>query len=211
MGLFDQDIRSVLIERLRKQDESATIVEEMPLLRGRGRADVAFINGELHGFEIKSERDSLVRLGTQAEHYESSFEFITLVVARKHLSHARERVPKTWGLILAERGADGRVSLSEKREAKRNARINPAVFARMLWKRDCLKVLVKAGISVRHHAPVIELWKLIESLPLEMLRNEVRNALKLRQQKLGQLQIQYGDSRTIEPIASDRQALPHHP
>jgi hypothetical protein len=70
--LLDQDIREALKKTLREQDRNAAIIEELPLQRGRGRADLAFVNGELWGFEIKSEADSLIRLGIQREHYESA-------------------------------------------------------------------------------------------------------------------------------------------
>ncbi len=71
-GLLDEHIRDALKSTLREQDHTGAIIEEMPLLRGRGRADLAFINGKLYSFEIKSEADSLIRLGMQTENYEAS-------------------------------------------------------------------------------------------------------------------------------------------
>ena len=86
--LLDEHIREALKTALRGQDNAAAIIEEMPLLRGRGRADLAFVNGRLCGFEIKSEADSLIRLGMQTENYEAVFEFNTIVAAQKHLTLA---------------------------------------------------------------------------------------------------------------------------
>jgi len=111
--LLDQNIREALKRTLREQDSSAAIIDELPLLRGRGRADLAFVNGEMWGFEIKSEADSLVRLGVQADNYESVFEFNTIVAARKHLRLARKKIPTNWGIIEA-RQIDGETRLHHK-------------------------------------------------------------------------------------------------
>src|ERR1700761_7428127 len=91
--LLDQHIREALRKALRMKDGSAAIIDEMPLMRGRGRADLAFVNGRLCGYEIKSEADSLARLEIQSVNYESVFEFNTIVVAHKHLKAATSKVP----------------------------------------------------------------------------------------------------------------------
>ncbi len=62
--LGDSDIRAVLRSRLflKHPDEADTVViEELGLCRGQVRVDVAVVNGLLHGYEIKSDRDSLRR------------------------------------------------------------------------------------------------------------------------------------------------------
>lgn len=199
VGLFDEDIRAALIDSLRKEDPTAVIVEELPLLRGRGRADLAFINGSLCGYEIKSEHDSLVRLGTQTDQYQSAFEFVTLVVTRKHLKSARNRVPSSWGLILAERATDGCVRLTQKRTAKKNNATDPKVLVRLLWKQECLRILKRVGVPVSAQTAVIMLWEQLETLPRRTLCDQVRLALKARQKPSAQLQIQYDDLRPIEP------------
>jgi hypothetical protein len=208
--MLDEDIRYALKCALWNRDSAAAIIEELPLLRGRGRADLAFVNGELCGYEIKSDVDSLVRLGTQAEHYQSVFEFITLVAARKHLKHARNRIPRSWGIIEAEE-IEGRVSLRERRKPRRNRSIDGAALARILWKRECLRILPKQGIKVPPQTPIRDLWTLVESLPVRTLCDEVRRALKLRLGITDSPQTQRDDSRTTEPIGSSFQDLPHHP
>jgi len=197
--VLDHDIREALKKSLREQDLTAAIIDELPLLRGKGRADLAFVNGELCGFEIKSEADSLVRLGMQADNYEAIFEFNTLVASRKHLKTARGRLPKTWGIIEAKE-VDGRVELVPRRSAQRNLKLCNSALVRLLWKGECLQILKKAGICVRPQAPVIELWRLTESLSIEQLCTEVREALKRRQAKIAGQQIPYGDSRTTVAI-----------
>jgi len=177
--MLDEDIRSALKSSLREKDSAAAILEELPLLRGRGRADLAFVNGELCGFEIKSDVDSLVRLGTQTDHYQSVFEFVTLVAARKHLKDARKRIPRSWGIIEAQE-IDGHVALQERRRPRRNHSFDNAALARILWKKECLRILSKSDMRTSPHTPIREIWKLIESLPSRTLCDEVRKALKLR-------------------------------
>jgi hypothetical protein len=194
--MLDEDIRAALKLVLRQSDPSGAIIDELPLMRGRGRADLAFVNGELWGFEIKSEGDSLVRLGAQKENYEKVFEFNTLVAARKHLKLARRRIPKTWGIIEAKR-VNGEIELVHRRQPQRNHAINNSALTRLLWKNECRRILRKAQIHTNPQAPVIDLWKLIETLDSDQLCTEVREALKQRQAKAALQRTPYDDSHTI--------------
>src|SRR5262249_26817602 len=81
--LFDSGIRPGLRSwlRLKHADESDTVlIEELGLCRGRVRVDVAVVNGLLHGYEIKSDRDSLRRLAGQVEVYGKVLDRATLVI-----------------------------------------------------------------------------------------------------------------------------------
>lgn len=197
--LLDVHIREALKRTLHDQDSTAAIIDEMPLLRGRGRADLAFVNGRLCGFEIKSEADSLIRLGSQTENYEAIFEFNTIVAARRHLTLARERLPQTWGIIEAFQ-VDGNVQLRPRRRAQRNRNISNSALARLLWKNECLLFLRRAGFRIRPTAPVIELWHLVESMDNRRLCQVVREALKRRQVRAAQLQIPCDDLHTTAAI-----------
>jgi hypothetical protein len=59
----DRDVRAALLRRLSSDyadDADTRIVEEMGVWSGSVRIDVAVINGELSGYELKSDRDTLV-------------------------------------------------------------------------------------------------------------------------------------------------------
>ena len=61
----DEDIRSVLRARLALEygtDPSALVLDEFGLACSSARVDLAVVNGCLHGYEIKSDVDSLARL-----------------------------------------------------------------------------------------------------------------------------------------------------
>jgi hypothetical protein len=193
--LLDQNIREALKKSLRNQDSSAAIIDELPLLRGRGRADLAFVNGEMWGFEIKSEADSLVRLGVQADNYESVFEFNTIVAAKKHLRLARKRIPQNWGIIEA-RQVDGETKLHPIRQAQRNNKLSNSALERILWKNECIKILRKMGVEVRPQMPVAEIWSLMEELNTRQLCDEVREALKRRHVKVAEQQTLYDGLHT---------------
>lgn len=197
--LLDEHIREALKTVLRNQDSSAAIIDELPLFRGRGRADLAFVNGELSGYEIKSEADSLVRIGIQADNYESVFEFNTIVAAKKHLKVARRKIPQNWGIIEA-RFVDGKTELRQKRQPQRNNKLNNSALARLLWKNECLTVLRKIGIEARQQMPVAKLWTLIESMNTQQLCDEVREALKRRHAKVAVQQTLYDGLHTTVAI-----------
>jgi len=197
--LLDQHIREALKKSLREQDSAAAIIDELPLLRGQGRADLAFVNGELCGYEIKSEADSLVRLGVQADNYESVFEFSTIVLVKKHLDRAMLKIPEIWGIIEAKQ-VDGQTELHVLRKPQRNYKLNNSALVRLLWKNECLSVLRKMGLEVCGNASVAKLWIAIETIDTPTLCNEVREALKRRQAKVAPPQTLYDGLRTTEAI-----------
>lgn len=84
----DPEIRSELHRRLQLRhgnDPTVRIVDEMSVLTGACRIDVALINGRLEGFEIKSDSDSLSRLPRQAFAYGQVFDRLTMVWVSCHL------------------------------------------------------------------------------------------------------------------------------
>jgi hypothetical protein len=175
----DPQIRRALIAYLKEKEPDAVIFEELPLLRGAGRADVVSVNGSLDGFEIKSERDSLARLVTQTRNYGSAFEYTTVVVAPKHLKSVRAKIPRGWGIMTAESNA-GRVSIVPKRPAWRNHDIDRQALIRLMWRRECVWALRNHGVKAGRNALVIDLWAKLMKLPTKTICREVRNALKAR-------------------------------
>jgi hypothetical protein len=178
----DPDIRSVLmreLEQLFSNPDHDLILQEFSC--NTSRIDVAIVNGSLHGFEIKSDSDSLVRLVGQVEEYGRVFDFVTLVCGRKLFSAARELVPKWWGLRIA-RFENGRVTLSEIRRPKQNTSQDKAALARMLWKDEALRCLRKNGyktVTAKHSAE--QIWNEAATLlGVKTLADEARLAIKAR-------------------------------
>ena len=76
----DPVIREALVrKRLRpfRQDMDLLVLQELGLAHARVRVDVAVLNGVLHGYEIKSDRDNLNRLESQLEIYQQALQKLT--------------------------------------------------------------------------------------------------------------------------------------
>ena len=99
----DPVIREALVRtRLRpfRQNKEALVLHELGLAHGRVRVDVAVLNGVLHGYEIKSDSDSLNRLEIQIEVYRQALQKLTLVVAERHASNVFDFAPDWCGVLL---------------------------------------------------------------------------------------------------------------
>lgn len=128
--------------------KQANIFEELGVSHGRARIDIAVINGVMHGYEIKSDKDTLSRLFDQINEYNEVFDKITLVVGQRHLLDAIYRIPEWWGVTLAKIDSDQRVIFFTIREAKQNEDAQvPVSIARMLWRAQALRILEEKGAA----------------------------------------------------------------
>lgn len=180
----DLDIRLALDEHIRATslDADGVLRHEVGLEEGHRRIDVAAINGHLHGWEIKSDVDTLVRLAGQAESYNKVFDFVTLVTTDRYLSKARAIVPSWWGLTIARAGDLGPVTFRDVRKPKLNRKLDKMALAQLLWRDETLDLLRELG-----HArglvskPRWFAWlKLAEVMPTDELAARVRAALRAR-------------------------------
>lgn len=178
----DSDIRRVLLADLGHRYNDPIhdlIIEEFGC--NSARADVAVINGSLHAFEIKSDSDSLERLPSQIEAYQGVFEYITLVCGRRLLERARTKVPDWWGLQKAVYKS-GQVVLRPIRAAKPNPSQDALALAGMLWKIEALASLRKHGhrvVTSKNTAEEVA-RAVAECIPVPVLTDEVRQAIKVR-------------------------------
>lgn len=185
MTTNDRIIRSALKKKLQethKDDPKLRIVEELGVRHGAARVDIAVINGVLHGYEIKSDRDTLLRLPEQMEMYNSVFDKITLVVGKSHLHDAINVVPDWWGITIAKIDINNSVVFSYIREAKDNLEQSSISMARLLWRSEGLELLEQAGkadgLRSKPRSNIYE--KLSEIFDQETLGKKVREVLFLR-------------------------------
>lgn len=180
----DPQIRAALRARLAVDhagDVWTHIVDELPICQMRARADVAVINGELAGFEIKSDVDRLSRLATQVEFYGRVFDRAAVVTGPKHLSLLRRKLPSWWGLWVAEPVVEG-VDLHQDRPSERND--SPSRRARLaLLSCDEMAAVLRlhgAGVEVcRGRRAALE-GELLSRLTVAQLADAVRDALRQR-------------------------------
>ncbi len=205
----DADVRSAVLHGLALQhanDPDTRVVQEMGVWSGSVRIDVAVINGELCGFELKSDRDTLERLPAQAELYSRVFDRVTLVVGSKHQGKARRVIPRWWGVIEATAAPEG-VRLMLRREAQRNPNPDPVMLARLLWRDEALVALEGLGAAdgVRSKSASAVHQRLAESVTVAQLSAIVRDTLKARTGWLGQA---FGDQRQVPVHADLHPSLP---
>lgn len=160
----------------------ARAVDELVLMRGKHRVDVAVLNDEFHAFEIKSEKDTLDRLPKQQACYNKFFDRISLVVDERHVEHAVQIVPQNWGLIAVSKCTIGGATINEIWPARRNYDLDPFSLAQLLWREEAIKILSEFGYPRGFRTkPRRVLWKAVaEKLRGEEVRNAVREALKAR-------------------------------
>jgi hypothetical protein len=194
----DLDVRRAVRLRLQTEhdgDADTRIVEEMGVWHGSVRVDVAVINGEIVGYELKSARDTLTRLPAQAELYSQVFDRMYLVAAQRHVDHALPFLPPWWGILAAVEDQDV-VRLEEVRRAAPNPAVSPIQLARLLWRSEALAILERSGLArgVKSASREKVAERLSSAMDPVALAFEVRRALKDRAGWLGE---PVGDQREV--------------
>jgi hypothetical protein len=135
----------------------------------------------LHGFELKSDRDTLARLPEQAEAYGRVFDRVTLVVGERHVRHAADLLPDWWGIRVARRES-GRLEFSDWKLAVRNPSPDPASIVALLWREEALHFLEELGIAAGMRSKCrTEIYaRLIGETELGVLCQRVRTCLRQR-------------------------------
>lgn len=180
----DIDIRNRLkSSHLRRfyLDDHSRVVEELSLCSGDARVDIAVINGALHGYEIKSELDTLLRLPNQIQVYSKVFDYLNICTGVRHLSEIKHMAPLWCGIILASQEKKG-LNLKIIRRASKNLGVDGFSIAQLLWKDEVINGLQLLGFSRGlSNKPKKELWQLFADVATpQFLSQYVRNTLKSR-------------------------------
>lgn len=196
----DTIIRQALVNRLNEEyaaDSEYRVIPELGVWHGTARMDVtAVVNGVMHGFEIKSDRDTLSRLPDQREAYNSVFDKVTLVVGARHFVDAFKMVPEWWGIETVRMSEGGSISFNVIREPKDNPAQDSISIARLLWRHQALDLLESIGKAqgVRSkprdaiYARIAQSVEL-EDLKFEDLKQYVRSVLPTQRQNVSAVQL----------------------
>ncbi|WP_164215210.1 sce7726 family protein [Virgibacillus sp. YIM 98842] len=186
MDVYDKDIRKILIKNFTgiqayMSDTSTVVVNELDVCFGAARIDLAVVNGQLHGYEIKSEKDTLARLPAQIEIYNKVFDTLTLVVSENHYPRAMKMIPEWWG-VLCVRKKEGSLTVETIREASINNKIEPLHLTQFLWKNELLELLEQSNVIKGIKSKTrIQLGRMVtKKVSEEHLFEFVRNKLKTR-------------------------------
>jgi hypothetical protein len=180
--LSDVVIRSALVSELQSHyaDLDTHVVHEMPLFSGFVRVDVAVVNGELSGFEIKSDCDTLARLDRQVRAYRKVFDRLTVVTTDRHAKHVQARVPEWCGIAIANRNQQ-RIVFSRLQSASDNPEWDIVAVLNLLWQTELRKLGGRFGIrgtGVLGKDVIVR--TLVGSAPDRDLRDAAIDALKRR-------------------------------
>ena len=184
----DREVRELLKRHLVDTylEPDAIVLEELGLCQGDVRIDVASVNGELTGFEIKSPADTLARWPNQCRVYSKVVDRAWIVATDKALEAAR--VPGWWGVIRVLQ-TDRQIGLRMIRASERNPSPDPYSIACLLWRDEAIDALAEfrldRGVRTKDRRVI---WQsLADALPLDDLRRAVRAALKVRPQRIAEL------------------------
>ena len=178
----DSDIRTVMRQMLRSRfDNDSRFAEEMILATDRApRIDMAVINGAMHGFEIKSDVDTLRRLQSQIDSYSAIFDYLTLIVALRYRTAAEDLLPEWWGLSVAQ--CDKDVTICPVRQPKRNGNIETDALLRLLRRPELERLLTTNGFCGNIRS--LKCYEMDEyartTIPQERIQEHVRLSLKRR-------------------------------
>jgi hypothetical protein len=180
----DAEIRAALLKSLHQAHEAdpgTTFLQELGLCKGLVRVDVAVVNGVLHGYEIKSDRDTLRSLSTQVALYGRVLDRATLVVGSRHAKMAAASVPEWWEILMI-RFEEGTLAFDVARPGRCNPARDARALVELLWLEESLQLLDARGSSKGYRRrPRRQVWdRVCELYQLEEIADAVRCRLKAR-------------------------------
>ncbi|WP_084664944.1 sce7726 family protein [Thermanaeromonas toyohensis] len=186
MATSDREIRREICNSLIKKygkDPGTLIVHELKVCQGEARIDIALVNGALHGYEIKSDRDTLERLPGQIKIYNRVFDTITIVTGASHLKEVATLIPPWWGIKVATRMNSGEIAITDMRQPESNTNVDAFSLAQFLWRDELLDLLMRHNVGKEiKRLTRSKLWAYVaENISLEELKAHVRDCLKKRQ------------------------------
>ena len=185
MLMRDADIRAALMTRLQREhhgDVETLIRQEMGLCAGGRRVDVAVINGDLSGFEIKSDHDTLARLAGRAAVYGRVLDRVTLISTDRYLAPAIKMLPTWWQIVRAEPSEAG-PCLTLVRQGALNDGQDAMAIAQLLWREEALMELRRRGLArgMGNKRRWLIWERLAAEVPMDELKTVVRDQLRARQ------------------------------
>ena len=123
---------------------------------------MAVINGFIHGYEIKSAKDTLDRLAAQIEIYRQTLQKLTIVAAPRHIVGVLTHAPEWCGLIEVKLGPRSGIRFHPVRSAAHNPDIEPVMLAHLLWRNEVVDLLTKLGYSPKElRRPRTDLYEML--------------------------------------------------
>ncbi len=180
----EQDIRNVLRIHLQSlmTEGQDKVFEEMCLCDRSARADMVMANTFLHGYEIKSDADSTVRLPGQIVYYDQVFKYNTVVVAPRHEEDAVGLLPPWWGVMMVVKPRrKSEWALRTVRRPKVNPSRDNYSVAMLLWRSEALDLAEEFGVATGVKSkPISEILERLASVDVDQLSRGVCRKIKQR-------------------------------
>lgn len=162
-------------------DPESIVVEELKIPLTKSRIDIAVVNGNLHGYEVKSASDSLSRLPHQIMGYSKVFDLITIATEAKYAERIYKLVPEWIGIIVCE-NINGLPIIKLVQNASQNPAKEGLFVAKLLWHDELIELASTFNVP---HKKSDRNWLLCQSISthidLEQISKFVRLKLKSRQ------------------------------
>jgi len=140
----DQHIRAAFhrsILAAAHKDTSTQVIDELGLKNGEIRADIAVLNGKMFGYEIKTDKDNLLRLSSQVAAYSDVFHQAYIISGERHLQKVMDKLPEWWGVYCIQLAEQNTIGFTLIRPAQKNMAQNPFTLAQLLWKEEVINLL----------------------------------------------------------------------
>ena len=137
-----QNFHSKILKRQHAHKDTL-VIDELGLNHGKCRADIAVVNGQFVGYEIKSNNDSLRRLEEQVKSYSAVFDRVSIIMGNRYINCIQDYIPEWWGVIVSARGPRGAVNFDLIRKAHTNRNIDPISIAQLLWRNEAAEILMQ--------------------------------------------------------------------
>ena len=181
--LNDKDIRKVIYDSFSGSRAETRILEEFPM--GDSRADMLLVTKtKLIGLEIKSDRDSFLRLARQVRDYEKFFDTNYLVVGTYHVDEALRTVPAHWGIYEVYESTNGGYVMECVRGASMALKDNTEEKLYLLWRNELMRIvrdyrLAKGNLQRKDKM----ISKITRGLTVPVIQSEICAALLTREYK----------------------------
>lgn len=176
--MLDKDIREPLFDFLEEFYGKIRIFEEK--ITGLSRTDaLGVIDGQLIGFEIKSDHDTYARLKRQTADYDELCDVNYLVIGKSHRKQADQHIPKHWGIICVyEEGMGDGIIVEIDQIPGINPNVKLARQLDLLWRPE-LALLQKWNEMPKYQrqSKAFVREKILERIQEETLKRQITDLL----------------------------------
>ena len=193
--------KAALIQKIllgRHSIKSATLLTEFRV--GKCKADLAILNGTSSVYEIKSERDSLIRLESQIGEYRKFFAKVNVVVAECHLKEVLKTLSDDVGILLLSE----RFQLSKIRDATENiSRMDLNTVFDSLRIEESIKVLSSLDIRMPK-MPNTLIYEAAKKLFISQNKSDIHekmvNVLKVSRNSINLTELLNNLPKSLQPL-----------